>query len=71
VLPALLLRFFEVEKRQDRNSQLPGLPLVELQAGRGPLRFGEWSAPQSSGMHLRDCRSGPGGCPFTGPAARV
>jgi hypothetical protein len=36
-LPALLLRFFEVEKRQDRNSQLPGLPLVELQAGRGPL----------------------------------
>ena len=37
VLPALLLRFFEAEKRQDRNSQLPGLPLVELQAGRGPL----------------------------------
>ena len=37
VLPALLLRFFEAEKRQDRNSQLAGLPLLELPAGRGRL----------------------------------
>jgi len=37
VLPALLLRFSEAEKRQDRDSQLAGLPLVELQAGRGRL----------------------------------
>jgi hypothetical protein len=34
VLPALLLRFFEAEKR---NSQLAGLPPAELQAGRGRL----------------------------------
>ena len=37
VLPALLLRFFEVEKRQERNSQLAGLPLLELQARSGRL----------------------------------
>ena len=37
VLPALLLRFFEAEKRQDRNSQLAGLPLLQPQAGRGRL----------------------------------
>ena len=37
VLPALLLRFFEAEKRQDRNSQLFGLPLAQPQAGRGRL----------------------------------
>lgn len=37
VLPALLPRFFEAEKRQDRNSQLVGLPLVQPQAGRGRL----------------------------------
>jgi hypothetical protein len=37
VLPALLLRFFEAEKRRDRNSQLAGSPLLELQAGRGRL----------------------------------
>jgi len=37
VLPALLLRFSEAEKRQDRDSQLAGLPLGELQAGRGRL----------------------------------
>lgn len=34
VLPALLLRFSEAEKRKDRDS---GLPLVQLQAGRGRL----------------------------------
>jgi hypothetical protein len=37
VLPALLVRFLEAEKRQNRNSQLVGLPLVQPQAGRGRL----------------------------------
>jgi hypothetical protein len=37
VLPALLLRFFEEEKRQDRNSQLSALPLIQPQPGRGRL----------------------------------
>src|SRR5260370_783853 len=34
---ALLLRFSDAEKRQERDSQLAGLTLGELQAGRGRL----------------------------------
>jgi hypothetical protein len=37
VLPVLLLRFFEAEKPQERNSELAGSPLPQPQAGRGRL----------------------------------
>lgn len=37
VLPALLLRFFEAEKQQERNPQLSGLPPAQPEAGRGRL----------------------------------